>query len=100
VLVVRRETWQKHPGIGKSLLETLQECETRFQEAQHLFPYDSPWLIAEVEETALAMGRDFHAHGLPKNRHALDVFCEGAFADGLTKRRVTVDDYFAEFLKA
>jgi 4,5-dihydroxyphthalate decarboxylase len=100
VLVVRRETWRKHAGLGRALLETFQECETRFQQAHQLFPYDSPWLIAEVEETALAMGKDYHAHGLDKNRHALDVFCEGAFADGLTKRRVTVDDYFAEFLGA
>ena len=56
--------------------------------------------MAEVEQTDLLMGPDYHAHGLDKNRHDVDVFCQGAFDDGLTKRRVTVDEYFAEFLKA
>jgi hypothetical protein len=46
------------------------------------------------------MGRDFHAHGLEQNRHAVDVFCQSAFEDGLIKRRVAVDEFFAEFLKA
>ena len=44
------------------------------------------------------MGARYHAHGLEANRHALDVFCEGAWRDGLTARRVTVDEMFAEFL--
>jgi len=46
------------------------------------------------------MGIDYHSHGLPKNRQAVDVFCRSAFADGLTKRRLTVEDFFAESLKA
>jgi hypothetical protein len=46
------------------------------------------------------LGRYFHPHGLEKNRHALDVFCQSGFEDGLTKRRVTVDEFFAEFIKS
>ena len=46
------------------------------------------------------LGTDYHAHGLEKNRHAVDAFCQAAFDDGLTKRRVTVDEFFAEFLRA
>jgi hypothetical protein len=44
------------------------------------------------------MGARYHAHGLDANRGALDVFCEGAWRDGMTTRRVTVDEMFAEFL--
>lgn len=43
------------------------------------------------------MGARYHAHGLEANRQALDVFCEGAFRDGMTAHRVTVDEMFAEF---
>ena len=46
------------------------------------------------------MGADYHAHGMEKNRHAVDTFCQGAFDDGLTKRRITVDEFFAEFVEA
>jgi hypothetical protein len=46
------------------------------------------------------MGPDFHAHGLEANRHPVDVFCQSGFEDGQTKRRVTVEEFFAEFLKS
>lgn len=100
VLLLRREVWEQDPSIGRRLVETFDRCEATFQAAQRLFPYSTPWLIAEVEETELAMGQGFHAHGLEQNRHALDVFCQSAFDDGLTKRRLTVEEFFAEFVKS
>lgn len=100
VLLLRKEVWEKDPSIGRRLVETFDQCEATFQGGQRLFPYSTPWLIAEVEETELVMGQGFHAHGLEKNRHALDVFCQSAFDDGLTKRRLTVETFFAEFLKS
>lgn len=99
VLVLRTQAWEKDRSVGRRLVETFEQCEAAFQAGQRLYPYSTPWLIAEVEETALLMGLDFHAHGLEKNRRALDVFCQSAFDDGLTKRRVTVEEFFAEFLK-
>lgn len=98
VLLIKRAAWERNPQIGSGLLETFQECETVFTGGQRLYPYDSPWLIKEVEDTQLLMGPDYHAHGLGKNRAALDAFCEAAFDDGLTTRRVRVEEYFEEFL--
>jgi hypothetical protein len=46
------------------------------------------------------MGTDHFVHGLEKNRAQVDVFCQSAFEDRLTNRRVTADEYFAEFLRA
>lgn len=98
VMVVRKEVWDRDPSVGRRLVGALDECEARFQENQHLFPYASPWLIAEVEAADLVVGRDHFAHGLEKNRAQIDVFCRSAFEDGLTKRRVTVEEFFAEFV--
>jgi 4,5-dihydroxyphthalate decarboxylase len=100
LIVVRKDVWGRDPSIGRRLVAAFDECEERFQASQHLFPYASPWLMAEVEETDLVMGRNHFAHGLEKNRAEVDVFCQSAFEDGLTKRRVTVDEFFAEFLAA
>ncbi|MGH9333237.1 MAG: hypothetical protein ACRD21_05745, partial [Vicinamibacteria bacterium] len=100
LLVLREEVWERDPSIGKPLVAMFDECERKFLENQHLFPYASPWLIAEVEETDRVMGREYFAQGLEKNREQLDVFCRSGFEDGLTKRRVTVEEYFAEFFKA
>jgi 4,5-dihydroxyphthalate decarboxylase len=100
VIVIRKEAWDRNPSAGHQLVETFQRSEAAFTAAQRLYPYSTPWLMREIEDTERLMGRDFHAHGLEQNRHAVDVFCQSAFEDGLIKRRVAVDEFFAEFLKA
>ena len=99
VLLLRREVWEENPSADRLLLEIFEQCEEKFAASQRLYPYSTPWLISEVEETELLMGEDFHPHGLEENRHAVDEFCQSAFDDRLTARRVTVDEYFAEFLR-
>jgi 4,5-dihydroxyphthalate decarboxylase len=100
VLLMKRAAWARNPQVGSSLLEVFQECETVFTRGQRLYPYESPWMIKEVEDTELLMGPDYHTHGLAKNHATVDAFCEAAFEDGLTSRRVTVEEYFEEFLGA
>jgi 4,5-dihydroxyphthalate decarboxylase len=100
VLLLRRQVWERNPAVDRQLVDIFERCEARFVANQRLFPYSTPWLIGEVEETERLMGEDYHAHGLEKNRDAVDAFCQSAFDDGLTQRRVTVEEYFAEFLRA
>lgn len=98
VIVLRRASWDRHQTSARRLVEGFNAAEERFEAAQRQYPYNSPWLIADVEDAARWMGTDYHAHGVEKNRRALDTFCQGAFDDGLTKRRLTTNDFFAEFL--
>jgi 4,5-dihydroxyphthalate decarboxylase len=99
-IVIRRAVWERDPSVGARLVSAFDACDRAFHAQQRLYPYNSPWLIGDIEAAELTMGADYHAHGLEKNRHAVDTFCQGAFDDGLTKRRVTVDDVFAEFVTA
>ena len=73
-------------------------CNDLFAEAQRNFPYASPWLEAELEETEAVMGADFHPYGFEPNRAVIDIFCRQAHESGLTGRLVTAEEYFAEFL--
>jgi 4,5-dihydroxyphthalate decarboxylase len=99
VMVVRRASWERDPSAGQRLVDAVNESEATFEALQRQYPYNSPWLIEEVENAARLLGPTYHAHGLDRNRRAVDVFCQAAFEDGLTKRRVTVDEFFAEFLR-
>ena len=98
VIVVRRASWSRDPAAGRRLVEAFNASEKAFEALQRQFPYNSPWLIEEVEGAARVMGPTYHAHGLDPNRRAIDTFCQAAFDDGLTKRRVTVDEFFQEFV--
>ena len=100
VIVVRRASWERDRSVGRRLVEAFNESEKAFEALQRQFPYNSPWLIEEVEGAARVMGTSYHAHGLDENRRAIDTFCQAAFDDGLTKRRVTVDEFFQEFLQS
>jgi 4,5-dihydroxyphthalate decarboxylase len=100
VMLIKGDRWQRDPSVGRRLVSACNESDAAFHVAQRLYPYNSPWLIGDVEDAENVMGADYHAHGLEKNRHAVDVFCQGAFDDGLTKRRLSVEDFFSEFLAA
>ena len=99
MIILRRSSWERDRSVGRRLLDAFNESERVFEALQRQFPYNSPWLIEEVEGAARLLGTAYHAHGLETNRRAVDTFCQGAFDDGLTKRRVTVDEFFEEFLR-
>ena len=99
-IVLRRAVWERDPSVGARLVVAFNACDRAFHTDQRLYPYNSPWLIGDIEAAELTMGADYHAHGLEQNRHAVDTFCQGAFDDGLTKRRISVDEFFADFVAA
>ena len=100
LIVLRREVWAANKWIARSLTDAFIRCNDMFHKAQRSFPYASPWLDAELEETEALMGADFHPYGFEKNRATVEVFAEQAQALGITGRRITAEEYFAEFLES
>jgi hypothetical protein len=90
--------WQANKWIAHALTEAFIRGNDMFDAAQRGFPYVSPWLEAELEETAAVMGTDFHPHGFEKNHRAIEVFAEQAFSAGIVGRRIAPEEYFADFL--
>jgi len=98
LIVLRREAWQANPWIARSLTEAFITCNDTFTAAQKSFPYATPWLEAELEDTAAVMGEDFHPYGIDRNRAQIEMFAGEAFRLGLTSRLITVEEYFADFM--
>jgi 4,5-dihydroxyphthalate decarboxylase len=98
LIVLRREAWEANRWIARSLTEAFIEANDSFTDAQRSFPYATPWLEAELEDTAAVMGDDFHAYGLDRNRKQIEMFAGEAFQLGLTRRRIAVEEYFADYL--
>lgn len=98
LIVIRREVWEQNRWMAKSLTEAFIAGNDTFTAAQKGFPYATPWLEAELEDTAVVMGDDFHPYGLEPNRAQIDMFAGEAFRLGLTSRHVTPEEYFADFL--
>jgi 4,5-dihydroxyphthalate decarboxylase len=100
LIVLRRAVWEAHKWIARSLTDAFTRSTEAFGKAQRSFPYVSPWLDAELEETEVLMGAEFHAEGFEKNRATIEVFSEQARALGLISRRITPEEYFAEYLES
>jgi len=99
LIVLRREVWEANRWIAKSLTDAFVAANDCFSAAQKGFPYATPWLEAELEDTAAVMGDDFHPYGFEQNRAQIEMFADEAFRLGLTSRRVTADEYFADYLQ-
>jgi len=99
LIVLRREAWEAHPRIARDLTEAFVAANDCFTAAQKGFPYATPWLEAELEDTTAVMGEDFHPYGLERNRAQIDAFAGEAFRLGLTSRQITTEEYFADYLK-
>ena len=99
LIVLRREVWDANRWIARSLTEAFEAANEWFTATQKSFPYATPWLEAELEETAAVMGEDFHPYGFERNRAQIDMFASEAFRLGLTSRRITTEEYFADYLK-
>jgi 4,5-dihydroxyphthalate decarboxylase len=98
LVVLRREVWEANRWIATRLTEAFSAANDVFTAAQQGFPYATPWLEAELEDTARVMGEDFHPYGLDRNRAQIDMFAAEAARLGLTTRRITADEYFADYL--
>jgi 4,5-dihydroxyphthalate decarboxylase len=100
LIVLRRPVWEANKWIAGALTEAFIRGNTMFDASQRGFPYVSPWLEAELEETEAVMGTDFHPYGFEKNRATIEVFANQAFESGIVARRISPEEYFADFLQS
>jgi len=98
LIILRRDIWERNQWIARSLTDAFTRCNDLFAMAQRQFPYASPWLDAELEETEALMGKDFHSYGFDSNRQTIDIFCRQAYELGIVDRLIKAEEYFAEYL--
>ena len=58
-----------------------------------------PMLPAFMEETIQLFGKDFWPYGMEANRHTLEKLARYAFQQGLTPRRLAVEEMFGESVR-
>jgi 4,5-dihydroxyphthalate decarboxylase len=95
---VRRSLADRHPwlavSIYKAFLTAKDLCMHEMGEIGHLAT-SLPWGVYEYERARRAMGSDFWSYGVEANRHVLDTLCRYSHEQGLSMRRLAVDEMFA-----
>jgi len=95
--VLRRALVDEHPWAARNLYAALALAHEHAARTRRLLHESSAWLLAELEEEAELLGRDFEPYGVRGNRAMIAAFCEEQSVQGLVPRRLDPDEVFADF---
>jgi len=95
---VRRTLVERHPWLPVSLYKAF--CEAKSLAMVDLRDVNAlmvtlPWLEAETNETIAVMGNDFWKYGVHENLPEIEALTQYAHEQGLTERKVGVEELFA-----
>ena len=97
-VVIRRDLYETNRWVAQSLLKAFTQAQRNTYE--HLNTSMAlttmlPWQSAHVEEARALLGEDWWPYGLEPNRRVLDTFLRYHHEQGLSKRRLKVEELFA-----
>jgi ABC-type nitrate/sulfonate/bicarbonate transport system substrate-binding protein len=97
-VVIRKELLAAHPGLARAVydgfLRAKQAAGQRYDQARRLFGATLflPWADQLLERNAAFFGDDWWPYGTGANRHTVDTFLRYHYEQGLSERRLTVDE--------
>ncbi len=97
-IALRRDVWEKHPWIARSLFKGFQRAkEDAYARLKDLSPYkiSLAWFREPVDEQEQLLGPDPWPYGLEKNRHVVETLAGYLYEQGLADRLMKMEDLFA-----
>jgi len=97
-LVIRRELYEANRWIAQSLFKAFVQAQRRTYDHLNTTMANAtmlPWQAAHVEEARRELGEDWWPYGVAPNRQVLDTFLRYHHEQGLSKRRLEVEELFA-----
>jgi 4,5-dihydroxyphthalate decarboxylase len=98
VVVLRRALYERERWIAMNLLKAFEEAKRRSMARlveiglSHL---PMPWLPEHARRWRELAGEDFWPYGIEPNRPTLEAFAQYAFEQGVTARRMAIEELFA-----
>jgi 4,5-dihydroxyphthalate decarboxylase len=97
-VVLRRDVYDANPWVAQSLYQAL--CEAKERCYRMLLETGSPkasfaWLQPMIEEEQAIIGRDWYPYGIEQNRESIEALLQYDHEQGLTERRVALEELFA-----
>ncbi len=98
LITIKRSVYEKHPWIAMNLNKAFEEAKQRCIELLSDFTcarMPMPWAAAFVDEMRTRYGEDPYPYGIEASRPTLEAYCRFAHDQGVTRKRMTVEDLFA-----
>ena len=103
LIAIRRTVLEQHPWIAMNLFKMFEEAKRRCFNRLRDFTcarIPLPWAAAIAEEIAGGFGPDPYPYGIEESRPTIEAFCRYAHDQGVTHRRMGVDDLFPREVRA
>ncbi|RRH76160.1 ABC transporter substrate-binding protein [Falsigemmobacter faecalis] len=97
LVTLKADIVAQNPWVADELSRLLAASQEMWLSKRRKYADTTPWMFDELARTARALPEDWNRSGLPANARMIDDFCEELFAQGLSARRITVDDLFPNF---
>jgi 4,5-dihydroxyphthalate decarboxylase len=95
---IKRKLVEQYPWLATSVYKAFLEAKALamidLRDVNALM-VTLPWLEAETNETIAVMGQDFWKYGVDENRPEIEALTQYAYEQGLTERKVGVEELFA-----
>jgi 4,5-dihydroxyphthalate decarboxylase len=95
---IRRSLAEKHPWLAtsvfKAFIKAKAHCMHELGQIGHLST-SLPWSVAENDRLKTFMGDDYWSYGVEPNRHTLETLARYSYEQGLSVRKLGVDEMFA-----
>jgi 4,5-dihydroxyphthalate decarboxylase len=98
VIVLRREVYERDRWVAMNLVKAFEEAKDRSQARiteigiSHV---PMPWLAEHARRWREVAGEDFWPYGIEQNRPTLEAFLQYAFEQGVSARRLKIEELFA-----
>ena len=97
VVGIRRELAERHPWLPGAVLKAFEQSKeigmAKLSDTSAT-KVTLPFVEEALRDARALMGEDFWSYGVDKNRKTLDYFLGHHHAQGLSPRRVSVDELF------
>lgn len=97
-IVIRRDVYEANRWVAQSLYKAFVQAQRKtYENLQTTMALATmlPWQIAHVEEAKRELGDDWWPYGFQPNRRVLETFLRYHHEQGLSKRRLKVEELFA-----
>lgn len=96
-VAIRRDVADEHPWLPKAVFDAYSQAKTMSYARMRRTGWADdmlPWYGHELAETVALMGENFYSYGIGPNRKALETLFRYSYEQGLTKKKLSLDDLF------
>lgn len=102
-IALRSDVAKQHPWIGPNLFRAFEEAKRRSIVRAldgNICRFPIPWCFDYAETSQRTFGQDFWPYGVEPNRKTLEAFTQYAFEQGVSHRKVEVEELYPESVRS